>query len=38
MLIITAVFTREMLSDLAFQKSQLIKKKVDKRDVKGASI
>ena len=37
MLIITAVFPREMLSDLAFQIAQLMKK-VDKRDVKGASI
>ena len=37
MLIITAVFPGEMLSDLAFQIAQLIKK-VDKRDVKGASL
>ena len=37
MLIITAVFPGEMLSDLAFQIAQLMKK-VDKRDVKGASI
>ena len=37
MLIITAVFPREMLLDLAFQIAQLMKK-VDKRDVKGASI
>ena len=37
MLIITAVFPREMLSDLEFQIAQLMKK-VDKRDVKGASI
>ena len=37
MLIIIAVFPGEMLSDLAFQIAQLMKK-VDKRAVKGASI
>ena len=37
MLITTAVFSGELLSDLAFQIAQLMKK-VDKRDVKGASI
>ena len=37
MLIITAVFPGEMLSDLAFETAQLMKN-VDKRDVKGASI
>ena len=37
MLKITAVFLGEMLSNLAFQIVQLIKK-VDKRDVKCASI
>ena len=37
MLIITTVFRGEMLSDLAFQIAQLMKK-VDKQDVKGASI
>ena len=37
MLIITAVFPGEMLSDLAFQIA-LLMKKVDKRDVKGASL
>ena len=37
MLIITAVFPWEMLSDLAFQISQMMKK-MDKGDVKGASI
>ena len=38
MLIITAVFPGEMLSDLAFHIAQLIKKKRNKRIVKGASI
>ena len=37
MLIITAVFPGDMLSELAFQIVQLMKK-VDKRDVNGASI
>ena len=37
MLIITAVFPGEMLSDLALQIAQLMKKG-DKREVKGASI
>ena len=37
MLIITAVFPLEMLSNLAFPIEQLMKK-VDKRDVKGASL
>ena len=38
MQIITAVFSGELLSDFAFQIAQLIKKKVNKRDFKGASI
>ena len=37
MLKITAVFPREMLSDLTFQIAQLMKKG-GKRNVKGASI
>ena len=37
MLIITAVFPKEMLSNFPCQMSQLMKK-VDKRDVKGAGI
>ena len=37
MLIIRVVFPGKMLSDLAFQIAQLVKK-VEKRDVKDASI
>ena len=38
MLIITADFPGEMLLNLAFPIAHLVKKKVEKRDVKGASI
>ena len=38
MLVITAFLHGEMLYDFAFQTAQLIKPKVNKRDVKSASI